>query len=59
MNNMIVPNLFDIGLTKFPEAMPEQYRCDDAIKAYRDYYNGDKRHLFNWKNRTVPEWITA
>lgn len=59
MRDMVTPNIIDIGLTNFSEAMPEQYRCDDAIKAYRDYYNGDKKHLFKWKKRAVPEWITA
>ena len=30
------------GLTPFAQAMPEQYKNPDAVKAYRDYYCGDK-----------------
>lgn len=45
------------GLTPFVLAMPEEYKCNDAIKAYRAYYNGGKKHLFNWGKRGVPYWI--
>lgn len=51
------PHVSDIGLTPFAQAMPEQYQCDDAVTAYRAYYNGEKRHLFHWKNRPIPAWI--
>lgn len=52
-----LPDLPVRGLTKLPQCMPDEYKCDDVVEAYRKYYNGDKRHLFNWKNREVPEWI--
>lgn len=52
-----VPNINDIGPTSFAQAMPEQYKCDDAVKAYRSYYLNEKQHLFNWKNRPIPYWI--
>lgn len=51
------PKLIDIGLTPFAQAMPDEYRSDDAVTAYRNYYLGEKRNLFSWKNRSVPEWI--
>jgi len=51
------PHIDDIWLTPFALAMPEQYRCSDAVEAYRSYYNGEKQHLFQWKNRQIPEWI--
>lgn len=53
-----VPRLPDNGMTPFAQAMPVQYRGTNAVNAYRSYYNGDKRHLFKWKNREVPTWIT-
>jgi hypothetical protein len=52
-----LPNINDIGPTPFAQAMPEQYKTDDAIKAYRNYYLNEKKHLFNWKNRPIPYWI--
>lgn len=50
-------DLPDIGLTDFALAMPEQYRCKDPVKSYRDYFNGDKQHIASWKNRPTPEWF--
>jgi hypothetical protein len=44
------------GLTPFAQAMPDKYKNEDAVKAYRDYYNGEKQHLFKWKNRDKPHW---
>lgn len=51
------PKIEDIGLTPFALAMPEQYKCEDAVESYRNYYNGEKQHLFHWKNRPIPDWI--
>jgi hypothetical protein len=50
------PDLPDIGLTRFALAMPDEYKQDDAVQAYRDYYKGQKQHLASWKKRPVPEW---
>jgi hypothetical protein len=57
LRGLIKPDLMDIGLTMFAEAMPNIYKNNDPVIAYRKYYNGEKRHLFSWKNRNVPEWI--
>jgi hypothetical protein len=53
-----VPNITDKGITERPQAIPEQYKCSDTVKAYRNYYNGDKKHLFKWTKREVPGWVT-
>jgi hypothetical protein len=45
------------GLTPFTLAMPDQYKTSDPVGSYRRYYNAEKRHLFTWKNRDVPNWI--
>ena len=52
-----IPDLPDIGVTKFAQAMPIQYKNEDVVKAYRDYYIGDKQHLLKYKNRDVPKWL--
>lgn len=44
-------------LTPFAQAMDEKYRNSDVVKAYRDYFNGEKLHLAKWKNREVPKWV--
>lgn len=51
------PNLPDIGLTPFPQAMPTEYQREDAIEAYRGYYIGDKAHLLKYTRREFPEWL--
>jgi hypothetical protein len=38
--------------------MPEEYKANDPVIAYRDYYNKAKSHLHSWKNRQVPDWIS-
>ena len=43
--------------TPFALAMPDIYKCSDAVKSYRDYFNGEKLHLAKWKNRNPPEWV--
>lgn len=46
-----------LEFTPFALAMPDEYKCDDPVQSYRNYYNGAKRHLFKWTKREVPEWI--
>ena len=43
-------------MTKFPLAMPNEYKVQCPIQSYRNYYKLGKAHLHNWKlNR--PDWI--
>ncbi len=49
------PPLPDAGLTPFAQAMPETYRNKNAVKAYRDYYRGEKAYFARWKTRP-PRW---
>lgn len=52
------PEIEDIGLTPFALAMPDQYKSNNAVEAYRDYYFGDKQHIASWKKRGEPGWFT-
>lgn len=52
------PNIPDLGLTKFALAMPEEYKCEDPVLSYRNYYVGAKHRFATWKKRPVPEWYT-
>lgn len=43
--------------TPYAQAMPEEYRDDDAVKAYRTYYIKDKSRFAKWeKGRDTPKW---
>ena len=45
------------GLTPFAQAMPEEYKDEDAVEAYRKYYQSpDKKKIATWKKRTPPAW---
>jgi len=48
-------NLSDIGLTDFAQAMPEAYKCDDAVQAYHVFYLCDKTFA-KWTRRPPPDW---
>ena len=39
--------------------MPDQYKGEDTVKAYRDYYLGEKMGFAAWKNTEAPSWIVA
>jgi hypothetical protein len=58
MNEYICPdNIPDIGLTPFVQAMPDKYKHEDAVIAYRNYYIGEKYSFAKWKDGNVPEWF--
>ena len=48
------------SFTQPTPAMPDEYivKCN-SIQSYQNYYNGAKRNMFSWKNRTVPSFITT
>lgn len=39
-------------------AMPDEFKVDDTMQSYRNYYNGAKSNMFSWKKRETPDWIT-
>jgi len=45
-----------IGLTPFQLCMPDQYKVDDAVESYRNYYRGDKAYIAKWSKRNQPSW---
>tara|TARA_R110000824_G_scaffold5538_6_gene25589 strand:- start:2635 stop:3108 length:474 start_codon:yes stop_codon:yes gene_type:complete len=52
------PALFPhFGFTLFPQTMEDEYKMNDPIIGYRNYYNIGKAHLHSWKKRPVPYWI--
>lgn len=46
-----------VGITIFAQAMPDKYKCDNAVTAYRNYYLGEKRNILKYTKRERPEWI--
>jgi len=44
------------SMTPFAQAMPDQYKREDAVEAYRAYYLGEKTGFAEWKNAETPSW---
>ena len=54
-----IPN---IGLTPIKLAMPEQYKVDDPIQSYRNYYLAEKIQNKYWTNRKkadLDNWLSS
>ena len=43
--------------TEPPQCMPDKYKSDSTVQAYRDYYIGEKAGFAKWKAREVPTWF--
>jgi hypothetical protein len=43
-------------LSPIPLSMPDQYKCTDPIKSYRNYYKS--KYFAKWTNRNVPGWFS-
>jgi len=51
------PPIEDKGFTQPRLAMPDIYKGSDSVEAYRAYYFFEKRKLFHWKKRNMPNFI--
>jgi hypothetical protein len=64
MEHMLLNELYDVPvniakgpITPFAQAMPDAYRDQNAIVAYRKYYINEKSRFAKWKLNDVPEWF--
>ena len=46
----------NVGMTPFVKCMPDQYKVNDVVESYRNYYRGDKAYIAKWTKRDKPEW---
>jgi len=44
------------SITPFAQAMPDEYKNESAVEAYRAYYLGEKTYFAEWKNTETPSW---
>jgi hypothetical protein len=47
------------GFKEPPQCMPDEYKCDSSIEAYRNYYLGEKMSFAQWNYSPTPEWTYA
>lgn len=50
-----ISDLPDVPMTPFAQAMPEQYKHQNPVVAYRQYYIGEKHSIASWINGK-PNW---
>lgn len=43
--------------TSFVLAMPEEYKHEDVVEAYRRFYVGAKARFARWTDRDLPKWF--
>ena len=51
-----IPRYRENGVTRFPLCMPDQYKTEDVVLSYCNYYINEKRHLAQWTKRPIPDW---
>jgi len=47
---------YDDAINNFVQCMPDEYKCEDPVEAYRNYYRGAKSGFAVWTKREVPFW---
>lgn len=53
------PNNFKcVGLTPWPQCMPDYCKHKNPITAYRNYYKNEKKAFAVWTTRNTPNWFT-
>jgi hypothetical protein len=55
--NIFSKKIIAEGLTEFAQAMPENYKGNEPVIAYRNYYKNEKKHLFKYTKRDAPKWL--
>lgn len=63
IESITCPDLPELPFTQPPQAMPDEYKHENSLIAYRAYYAFGKKHLHAWKtrhawkNRKIPKFI--
>lgn len=53
----ILPENIPAGsLTEHPQCMPDEYKCENPVQAYQQYYLGAKSDIAKWKHNNQPSW---
>ena len=56
-NNEMQNEIPDKSFTEPPQCMPDKYKDNDYVTAYRNYYKGEKEYFAKWeKGRSEPRW---
>lgn len=50
-------NIIGARMTPFAQAMPDQYKDNCAVNAYRNFYANDKANFLKYTKRPMPDWL--
>jgi len=51
------PDFNEWQQTDFTLAMPDEFKTNDSVESYRNYYKFGKSELHKWSKRKKPNWI--
>ncbi len=54
-----LPKLPTTPFTQPLQAMPDKYKHENSIIAYRNYYIHEKAYFSNWSKRKIPYWFSS
>ena len=58
IKDMPLPNVSNVGLTRWARAMPIECKIDkDVIASYHKYYRTNKQHILKFTNRSTPYFL--
>ena len=46
-------------LADFVLTMPDEYKSDDPVESYRNYYRNEKQKIAKWRHSKTPDWWSA
>ncbi len=55
--SLAIPPIVDQGLTERPQVFPDEFKQEDPVNAYRQYYKMRKHHIRHWTKRDIPDWF--
>jgi hypothetical protein len=56
-SNKIIKQMHPDYITEPPQCMPDEYKDDDYVTAYRKYYQGAKSYFAKWERGvSAPDW---
>lgn len=52
-----LPKLPNLGLTAQPLCMPDEYKTEDIVTSYRNYYKLGKTDILTYNHSEKPYWL--
>lgn len=57
--SMVPRNIPGDEFTQPTPAMPEEYKVEDSLVSYQNYYVGSKHEMSRWTKRPMPNWFVS